>query len=75
METRARRILHTLVQDVNNQITSEQAKRAEMEILYDKILKRIDTLEQYHGAANSKPQIVVELENQISEIRSDSYRT
>ena len=63
METRARRTLHTLVQDLNNQMTDEQAKRAEMEILYDKVLKRIHTLEQYQGQANGKPKIVIDLEN------------
>ena len=44
-------------------MTDEQAKRAEMEILYDKVLKRIHTLEQYQGQANGKPKIVIDLEN------------
>jgi len=55
METRARKHLHNLVHPILGQIESERQKRAEMEAFYDKLMSRVQKLEDVAGASNNKP--------------------
>ena len=52
-------------------VSGEQRARAEMHVLYDKVLDRIEKIEDLLGAHNNKPKIALELENQMADLRAN----
>lgn len=70
METRARKTLAGLVAEINEQISGEQQKRAEIQIYNQGLCKRILKLEEFIGAVNNKPKEIVDLENKMSDMRA-----
>ena len=63
METRARKTLAGLVAEINEQISGEQQKRAEIQLFNKGLCKRILKLEEFIGAVNNKPKEIVELDD------------
>jgi len=55
METRARHKLNTLVQPIIEQVEGERKVRAQMEVMYDRLMRRLVQVEKLLGAVNSKP--------------------
>lgn len=43
----------------------ERKERAKMEVLFDRIMKRVLKLEELLGAVNNKPQMIVDLEDSL----------
>ena len=52
----------------------ERKERAKMEVLYDRIMKRVLKLEELLGAVNNKPQMIVDLEDSLVWLRSEIFR-
>jgi len=55
METRARHKLNALVQPIIEQVEGERKVRAQMEVMYDRLMRRLVQVEKLLGAVNSKP--------------------
>lgn len=49
----------------------ERKARAHMEVLYDKLMLRVYSLEDILGASNNRPRIAEEIDNKLAEVRSD----
>lgn len=45
-----------------------------MEVLYDRIMKRVLKVEELLGAVNNKPQMVVDLEDKLVNLRSEVFK-
>ena len=69
METRARQTLHELVFPIYGQIDGERKVRAEMEVMYDKVLERLIKLEELLGASNKKPKMIEDVEAMVADVR------
>jgi len=41
-----------------------------MEVLYDKLMFRVGSLEDILGASNNRPRIAEEIDNKLAEVRS-----
>ena len=48
----------------------ERKARAHMEVLYDKLMFRIESLEDILGSSNNRPKIAEEIDNKLAEVRS-----
>jgi len=48
----------------------ERKARAHMEVLYDKLMFRVESLEDILGASNNRPKIAEEIDNKLAEVRS-----
>jgi len=69
METKQRKILHNLVLPIYNQIEGERKVRANMEVQYDRMALRIDTLEGLLGAQNHRPKLLEDVEDKLQAIQ------
>ena len=65
-------MLHSMVLPIYTQIEGERHVRAKMQSVYDKLMTRLDNVESLLGSSsNNKPQMIVEIENEIASIRSN----
>lgn len=69
METKVRRMLHSLVLPIYTQIEGERNVRAEMQAIYEKLMERLETVEQLLGSSNNKPKMIEDIENEMALIR------
>ena len=48
----------------------ERRARAHMEVLYDKLMARVGSLEDILGASNNRPRIAEEIDNKLADVQS-----
>jgi hypothetical protein len=46
----------------------ERRARAHMEVLYDKLMARVGSLEDILGASNNRPRIAEEIDNKLADV-------
>jgi len=57
METRLRRHILDIIEPVLDHMSDERKSRAELEVMYSRIDKRLDTLEDIMEVSNNTPSI------------------
>lgn len=72
METRAKRKVTKLINPVIGQIQIDRQHRAQIEVVQDKLLRRVEALEQMVGSSSSmiKPKYAEELDSRVSNLKA-----
>lgn len=73
METRARQKLNDLIQPILEQVEGERKVRAEMELVYQGVLRRLINVEKLLGIIKEKPKMVEDLENGLNSLRTELF--
>ena len=73
METRARLKLNDLVQPIIEQVEGERKVRAQMEVMYNRLMARLSGVEKILGSVQGKPKMIEDLENRMVELRSELF--
>ena len=72
METRAKRKVTKLINPVIGQIQIDRQHRAQIEVVQDKLMQRVEALEQMVGSSSSmiKPKYAEELDSRVSNLKA-----
>ncbi len=70
METKARKTIHNLIRPFQEQVAKEREVRAEYELKNDKLLNRMQALEDTFQITNNKPKYIIDIETNLANLRS-----